>query len=261
MRTARFWAAGVAASRTVRAALGRCSVIDSVAATSRLLFVRVSLGTLERCPKQTSAKPLPACAHLIRSQLSNSLANHWQTVTRCSASLATPNTVPKPSGTRRDTRGMPPTLLLRRADASDHEFLFELHVATMRDYVTRTWGWDDAQQRSMFDQRFDPTKVEVIELDGRPIGMQVVNMAADSIELGNIEILPEHQGRGYGSELIGKVLQKARATRRQVRLQVLKVNPASALYMRLGFVLTGETQTHYVMAWRHSDVPGDASST
>ena len=32
-----------------------------------------------------------------------------------------------------------------------------------------------------------------------------------------------------------------------VELQVLKVNPARRLYGRLGFQVTGETETHYLM--------------
>jgi ribosomal protein S18 acetylase RimI-like enzyme len=152
------------------------------------------------------------------------------------------------------------TLSVRKAHASDREFLFGLHVATMRDYVGQTWGWDDGEQRRMFDEHFNTTDVDVIECDGKAIGMQVVSTTQDSLELDNIEILPEHQGRGYGSALIGDILRRARATRRQVHLQVLKVNPARALYTRLGFELTGETQTHYLMAWRHRTSAEDATA-
>lgn len=141
------------------------------------------------------------------------------------------------------------TLSTRQAATADRDFLYELHVATMRDYVDRTWGWDEQAQRRMFDQHFEPSRIEVIELDGRAIGMQVIGLDDASIELGNIEIAPEHQGHGYGTTLIRRVLERGSATGRRVRLQVLKVNPARQLYERIGFELAGETATHYLMEW------------
>jgi len=42
-------------------------------------------------------------------------------------------------------------------------------------------------------------------------------------------------------------LEEARHTGQSVGLQVLKVNPARSLYERLGFLLTDETATYYLM--------------
>jgi ribosomal protein S18 acetylase RimI-like enzyme len=38
-----------------------------------------------------------------------------------------------------------------------------------------------------------------------------------------------------------------------VTLQVLKVNPARRLYERLGFRVTGETPTHFLMLHEHGE--------
>jgi ribosomal protein S18 acetylase RimI-like enzyme len=136
---------------------------------------------------------------------------------------------------------------LRTATADDRDFLWALHVATMRTYVSQTWGWDQVAQERMFRERFEPTALQVIELDGTPIGVLSATEERDAIELGSIEILPEHQRRGYGAAIVKKVLARARSTGRSVHLQVLKVNPARNLYHRLGFEVTGETSTHYLM--------------
>jgi ribosomal protein S18 acetylase RimI-like enzyme len=59
--------------------------------------------------------------------------------------------------------------------------------------------------------------------------------------------LPEFQGRGLGTTILGDVIEHARMGRRPVSLQVLKVNPARRLYERLGFVISGESETHFQM--------------
>jgi hypothetical protein len=41
---------------------------------------------------------------------------------------------------------------MRPADASDKNFLWWLHRATMREYVDKTWGWNDDWQRQRFDE-------------------------------------------------------------------------------------------------------------
>src|SRR5438552_648388 len=51
-----------------------------------------------------------------------------------------------------------PAFELRSAQASDREFLFALHRATMRDVIERTWGsWDEPWQRAHFEARFAPS--------------------------------------------------------------------------------------------------------
>ena len=44
-----------------------------------------------------------------------------------------------------------------------------------------------------------------------------------------------------------QVLHEAAMRGLPTRLHVLKINPASVLYRRLGFSLVEETETHYIM--------------
>ena len=71
--------------------------------------------------------------------------------------------------------------------------------------------------------------------------------------LAAIVIAPAHQRQGIGGRLVASVCHDADALGMPVDLQVLKVNPAIRLYQRLGFVLTGETATHYTL--RHEPPP------
>ena len=117
----------------------------------------------------------------------------------------------------------------------------------MKCYVERTWGWDEHWQVRHFRERFDASTRQVIQYDGTDIGFIDVEEREDHFSLGFIGISPDYQRRGIGTFLIHDLLRKAAARGLPVTLQVLKGNPARALYERLGFELTGETDTHYLM--------------
>ena len=70
----------------------------------------------------------------------------------------------------------------------------------------------------------------------------------NTLFLANLQILPEEQGHGLGTAIIKAILAQAYDEGISVSLQVLKVNPARHLYERLGFVVSGETTTHYLMS-------------
>jgi ribosomal protein S18 acetylase RimI-like enzyme len=136
---------------------------------------------------------------------------------------------------------------LRPGERGDREYLWWLHRETMRDYVDKTWGWDEAWQRVKFDENFDPLSLRIIEKDGEPIGYISVRRSCEEIFLAGIEIAPEQQNQGVATQLIKVLLGESDLSRLPVKLQVLKVNPARRLYERLGFQCTGETPTHYMM--------------
>lgn len=133
----------------------------------------------------------------------------------------------------------------RQATTHDKSFCRDLHWRTMRAYVEATWGWDDADQAQRFEAGFHPSRTEIIEDRGQPIGMLVVDRASDPVRLLSIELSPEHQNRGLGSAIIRQIIREAGG--RSVWLQVLKVNPAKQLYERLGFVTIEQTETHWQM--------------
>jgi GNAT superfamily N-acetyltransferase len=139
-------------------------------------------------------------------------------------------------------------ITLRPATFADADFLYNLHRVAMQIYVEQTWGrWDDGWQAQRFREYFDPAATQVILYEGEPVGMVGIERRATEIFLSQIELLPAYQGRGVGAYLISAVIDEAHRENMPVTLQVLKVNPARRLYERLGFVITGETATHYLM--------------
>jgi ribosomal protein S18 acetylase RimI-like enzyme len=139
------------------------------------------------------------------------------------------------------------TVQLRPARAADVDFLYRLHQAAMQNYVSQTWGWDEAWQQQHFYQHFEPSVCQIIVAEGHDVGVLSVARHAEVVYLRNIAVLPTYQGRGIGTHLITALLDEAHSGGKRLVLQVLKVNRARHLYARLGFTLTGETATHYVM--------------
>jgi ribosomal protein S18 acetylase RimI-like enzyme len=135
---------------------------------------------------------------------------------------------------------------LRPATDEDRDFLFRLRAAALGPYVAQIWGWNEDEQRERFERGFDPTHYRIVQVV-EDIGAIEVERREHEYYLSNIELLPEHQEKGIGSELIRSVIDEADRQNLPVILQVFKINPARSLYERLGFVTIGETSTHYQM--------------
>ena len=139
-------------------------------------------------------------------------------------------------------------LKLRKASQDDMEFAFQVKRASFREYAELVWGWDEDMQRQLHDRRFREQDYRVISLDGKDIGIISMAVEPDCVFVNNLYILPEHQGQGVGRKCMQVILERGRDLGLTVRLQVLKVNPrAVAFYKRLGFTITDETDTHFLM--------------
>jgi ribosomal protein S18 acetylase RimI-like enzyme len=136
---------------------------------------------------------------------------------------------------------------LRPATDADYDFLYQLIVVCMKEYVTATWGWDEEYQRQHFAAHFNPSHSQIIVVDGQDAGRFALIDGGDSFFLSTIYIMPAFQNQGLGTAIIQDVISKAKSAGRPVRLQVLKVNPARRLYERLGFQTVEETINYYVM--------------
>jgi len=139
---------------------------------------------------------------------------------------------------------------LRKAGPNDREFAYGVKQAAFREYVDKVWGWDDDEQRQLHEQRFGAQDFRVINVAGTDVGIMAVVVARDGVTVNQLFLLPEHQGKGIGRQCMVLGMEAARQLGVPVRLRVLKVNPrALAFYQRLGFMRTGETETHYLMEW------------
>jgi GNAT superfamily N-acetyltransferase len=133
-----------------------------------------------------------------------------------------------------------PQYQTRPAKLEDEPFLYACYKQTMREYVERTWGWNEEFQRASFVEHLPWQRFQIIAIGPIAVGGACILESLTCMELEMIFIDPRFQRRGIGSDFVTDILIRARQERRSVALRVLKVNPARTLYQRLGFVVVGE---------------------
>jgi ribosomal protein S18 acetylase RimI-like enzyme len=137
---------------------------------------------------------------------------------------------------------------LRPATADDRDFVVEVNRVAMGPYLEATFGWDEAELRVYFSERFDAAGGEVIEVDGFGVGELLVQRRPGELFLVRLALLPDWQGRGIGSAVVRMLIERARALETALVLDVFQTNPRAAqLYEALGFVRTGESETDVSM--------------
>ena len=141
-----------------------------------------------------------------------------------------------------------PDYTLRPATDADYDFLYDLHVATIKTTVDATWGWDDDAQQVLFRERWSPAETQVVVVEDQDVGTLRLVENQDEVIINLIEIHPDYQNRGLGSTIIQDILTEAHQRSLPVLLSVLKANEAAyRLYERLGFEIIEEREERYVM--------------
>jgi ribosomal protein S18 acetylase RimI-like enzyme len=137
----------------------------------------------------------------------------------------------------------------RPAAEADKELLRRIHHAAYRDVVVRQFGpWDEADQDTRFDAAFSTSDLRVIEVNGVAAGSIQSVVEDDQVFLAGIQLLPDYQNRGIGTDLITAEIARERLLGKPLRLQVLRANErARALYERLGFRVVGESEIRFFM--------------
>ena len=91
----------------------------------------------------------------------------------------------------------------------------------------------------------------VIICSGEKVGTLKYRVLADNIEIIQLHVHPENQGKGLGTMVMERVLGWSKEKHKKIELSVLKANPARLLYERLGFSITGEDEYEYFMELGH----------
>ncbi len=88
-----------------------------------------------------------------------------------------------------------------------------------------------------------------IYLEDQLVGAIWVEQHDDFWQLREIQIEPDFQGKGIGTEVILGEMEIAKSAGVELRLRVLLQNRAINLYEELGFTKTREDQTHAYMSY------------
>ena len=139
-------------------------------------------------------------------------------------------------------------ITLRPVRPEDVHWLVDLRVATMDGYLRASGeNLTRADQEARVAYAFDD--IRVVEDEAEAVGMIKVTRSPDVWKLVQIQMVPDRQGRGIGTQLIRALQEEAQALGRAIELSVLNVNPALRLYERLGFTVVERKQRSTTMRW------------
>ena len=151
-------------------------------------------------------------------------------------------------------------ITLRAVTPEDTVFAEHVYFETQRWIIEQIFGWrGDEIERVRFLLHYVPARSHIIVVAGREAGFMQVLETYSYVELEQIYLLPAFQRQGIGSEIIDRLAVHASEDGKPLRLSTAKINPARALYERLGFHVTGEDQYKVYMERTLRQAQGDSS--
>ena len=153
----------------------------------------------------------------------------------------------------------------REITDQDMGFLLSLYRTTREAEIAQiNWSENEKQafcemqfeaQHSHYQKHYPDALWLVIEQEHRPIGRLYLERRPKEHRIIDIALLPETRGRGIGAALL-QDLQRGAAEdeARGIGIHVEKVNPAMALYHRLGFATVEDKGVYDLLLWTPSGV-------
>jgi ribosomal protein S18 acetylase RimI-like enzyme len=169
------------------------------------------------------------------------------------------------------------TLELKDVGADDEVVLFQLFTAVRSEELRMDhWGPDlrtqmlrlqfEAQRRG-YREQWAGVCERLILCDGSPVGWLIVDRSGLVMRGIDMALVPEARNAGVGTRVIRALQAEVAGSAGTFVIAVLRTNVrARALYDRLGFIVTGDTDLHTMMEWRPdrtdlAQTGGDAAAT
>lgn len=154
---------------------------------------------------------------------------------------------------------MSPPVRLRAVTPVDTEFLAAVYAATRMEELAVT-DWSAGQkaefcrmqftaQDTHYHQHYPTAEYAVIEVSEIPVGRLYIDRWNREIRIMDIAILPEHRGKGIGTELLTDLQSEAAASGKSLTIHVERFNPALRLYERLGFQMSEDKGVYLLLEW------------
>ena len=142
---------------------------------------------------------------------------------------------------------------LKDACICDKHFIYQTKKDSIKKYVELIWGWDEEYQIKSFEKDFFLlSNFKVIYSIDKKIGFLEINETDKLINITEIHINPEFQRRGIGSKIINEIIYEAKEKNKKIALGCFKKNHGAVkLYIKLGFKIIEETETHFVFEYNH----------
>ncbi|MGW4801741.1 GNAT family N-acetyltransferase [Nonomuraea sp. NPDC004297] len=136
---------------------------------------------------------------------------------------------------------------LRPALAADVDTIAELRAVVLRADLERLGRYDERRVRRRLRDNFGPAHTWTIEVGGTFAGCVALRPDAGAYWLEHFYLDPGLQGRGVGSGVLGRLLERCDGENAVVRLQVLQGSAARRLYERHGFTVERQDEVDVFM--------------
>jgi ribosomal protein S18 acetylase RimI-like enzyme len=144
---------------------------------------------------------------------------------------------------------------LRNATNEDIDLSFEMRKNAMYEYIAESKGWDEEKEMQDHINDFNTEVMQIIEVDNKPVGVVERVFEDGNFYVHGLYILAEFQNYKIGFQVMNNIINTAITEKRDILLQVLKVNTkAKAFYDKLGFKVYNETDHHFHMIYKFSDI-------
>ena len=138
------------------------------------------------------------------------------------------------------------TIGFRQAEQNDIGFLLQLRKASMGEHlIAAGLNLSDQQHLERINECFLDSSI--IMINKQPIGLIKLGVLSDKLHIRQLQILPKYQGKGIGGKVLALIKEKAKVLKLPLTLNVLLANPVISLYLRYGFVVTGQNELEYQM--------------
>lgn len=149
------------------------------------------------------------------------------------------------------------------AGPADRDTLRRIYASTREEELATT-DWGGEQRRVFIEQQFSAqdlyyreyyvsARFDLIQVDGEAVGRLYVDRDQErfpgEIRLMEITVLPEHRGRGVGSQVLQDLMDEAREQGRMLTIHVERFNRALSLYGRLGFRQLEDKGVYLLLGW------------
>ncbi len=141
-------------------------------------------------------------------------------------------------------------LSYRKATLADLPFLLQLRKITMVKHLEKAGVHSTEEQHLERVKEFFYDS-QIILLNNKPIGLLKLALFTERLHIRQFQILPKIQGKGIGYRVLNDVIKRAIKRKLSITLNVLLDNPARQLYLRAGFIVTGENELEYQMSYQH----------
>lgn len=137
--------------------------------------------------------------------------------------------------------------IIRNVEKNDKDFLLKLRKITMVSYLEKAGIFLSEEEHLDRVNSFLDSSYIIEDIPGESIWLLKYIEDDRTLELVQLQILPEYQGKGMGTEILNDLINKARKWNKRLTLKVLKNNPSKLLYERVWLSIVWEDEIEYHM--------------